>query len=199
MVSYAVAIPILIAVLSLVLSIYTLWLTRRRGRLCMTQPTLVFLGREGPYNQPKIYLRTLLYSTGTKGWVIDGMYLRVFQRDWSYVFDRWAYGETDKLSPGSGLFVGPIGVAYNHHFLLNRDIAEFLYWDGDYKIEVYASVVGRKAQRLGEIKFELRGEQAALLVHVPDAGAFLEWNTEERHYVARVERRSNRRVQPSDV
>src|SRR5579863_8239434 len=103
MVSYAIVVPILIAVASFGLSLYTLWLTQRRGELCMTQPTLVFLGRDGPGNRPKIFLRTLLYSTGSKGWVIDGMYLRVYQRDWSYVFDGWAYGETDKLSPGSGL------------------------------------------------------------------------------------------------
>jgi len=65
-------ITISISVASLALSGFALWLVQfNRGRLKMTQPTLLCLKREHPSMRPKIFLRTLLYTTGPKGRVIE--------------------------------------------------------------------------------------------------------------------------------
>lgn len=48
-------VTLLLALASLGLSVYTLWATQlRRGRLKMTQPTLLCLKREMPAGRPKI-------------------------------------------------------------------------------------------------------------------------------------------------
>src|SRR5690242_2679435 len=102
---------ILLAAASFVLSLYTLWVTQlRRGRLKMTRPSLVCFTREMPSGRSKIFLRTLLFTTASKGRVIENMYLRVHQPGGTYIFDFWGYGESEPLTLGSGLFVGPTGV-----------------------------------------------------------------------------------------
>ena len=163
---------------SLGISLYTLWLTKfHRGRLCMTRPTMVCMIREQPSNRPKIFLRSLLYSTSARGWVVESMYVRMHQRDWSYVFDIWGYGEAEKLSLGSGLFVSQTGAPYNHHFNLARTEREFTWWDGDYRIEVFANLVGMKgAQRLADIKFNLPSEHMGEVLNFRDAAMYFEWD-----------------------
>jgi len=67
-----------ISVVSLLFSGYALWVVQfNHGRLSMTQPTLLCLKRELPSMRPKIFLRTLLFTTGPKGRAIENMFLRV--------------------------------------------------------------------------------------------------------------------------
>lgn len=176
---------------SLGLSLYTLWITKfHRGHLRMTRPTMVCMLREQPSNRPKIFLRSLLYSTSARGWVVENMYLRLHQRDWSYIFDNWGYGEAEKLSLGSGLFVSQTGAPYNHHFNLTRAEREFTWWDGDYRIEVFANLVGMKdAKRLAEIKFNLPGELMGEVVIFSDAAMYFEWDAIVSEYRCHIERR----------
>jgi len=49
----------------------------------MTQPTTVFFGPDagGKLGNPKIYLRTLLFSTGKRGVVVEGMYLKATRNE----------------------------------------------------------------------------------------------------------------------
>jgi hypothetical protein len=162
----------------------------------MTKPTLIFIGRDGPpYTRHKIFLRTLLYSTAVRGWVIESMYIRVHQetlgQTFSYIFDSWHYGETGNLSIGSGLFVGHNGIGHNHHFVLNRTQAtEFVWWGADCRIEIFARVVGKRhPQKLHEIRFVMSSEHSALLTQVLDAGVFFEWDADGDQYIPRAERR----------
>ena len=63
-------ISIIIATIALTISAITAWLTLfRRGRVRMTQPTVIFFGPDSP-NSPKVFLRTLLYSTSKRGQII---------------------------------------------------------------------------------------------------------------------------------
>jgi hypothetical protein len=58
-----------ISVASVLLSGYAIWLVQfNHGRLKMTQPTLLCMKRELPSMRPKIFLGTLLFTTGPKGW-----------------------------------------------------------------------------------------------------------------------------------
>jgi hypothetical protein len=62
------AVTIVIATLSLCISLLTAWLTLfRRGRLQMTKPAVVFFGFDNvPKTTAKIFLRALLYSTAIR-------------------------------------------------------------------------------------------------------------------------------------
>lgn len=189
--NYTTLLTIILAVGSFVLSLYTLWLTQlRRGRVRMTRPTLIFMGREQDSGQYKIFLRTHLFCTSIRGRVIENMYIRLRNRGGSYIFDFWGYAEADKISLGSGLFVGQSGATYNHHFVLRRTDADFIFWDGDYRLEVYANIVGgRYASKLMEIDLNLDSQMAVELVQIIQLGLFFEWDAGREKYTARVERR----------
>lgn len=131
----------------------------------MTKPTIVFFGFDSvPKPTPKVFLRTLLYSTATRGQVVEGMYVRVRHGDNERVFSFWGYGETEKLSPGSGLHVSRTGFAANHHFVLSVHEDAYRFEPGCYEVDVIADVVGRqKPMKLATIKLSLSVELAAAL------------------------------------
>jgi hypothetical protein len=117
----------------------------RKGRVKMTQPTTIYFGadagsRETNSLDPKVYLRTLLFSTAKRGNVISSLHVRVSRGESVQTFNVWVYGE-DKLKRGSGLFVGEQGVVLNHHFLLPKDGTTFKFLPGQYKIELFAARV----------------------------------------------------------
>jgi hypothetical protein len=78
-----------VSVVSLAVSVTVAWITIfRRGTLRMTQPVQVaFLYEDG--TKPKIFLRTLLYATGKRGYVIEGLYLKVKQSDSIQTYGFW--------------------------------------------------------------------------------------------------------------
>lgn len=181
-------ITILISVASLLLSGYAIWVAQfDHGRLKMTQPTLLCMKREFPGARPKIFLRTCLFTTGTKGRVIENMFLKVRQGQRTYRFDFWGHTESHKLTLGSGLFVGSTGVASDHHFNPRENSADdFLFINGEYRIEVFATVVGRKSEKLLGLTFTVNSLQAAELIQIPTRELYLLWNTETRNYDGHV-------------
>ena len=187
-----------ISIVSLCVSAYAVWIAQfNRGRLQMTRPTLLCLKREMPSALPKIFLRTCLFTTGSKGRVIEGMFLRVRQAQGEFTFDFWGHSmENGKLTLGSGLPVGSTGVASDHHFNPREGSGiNFLYVPGDYQIDVYASIVGqRKAKLLYRASFSINSLQSVELVQIPTREMYLIWNADTRSYDSHV-RHVNR---PSD-
>lgn len=160
------SISIPISILSLAISLGTFWLAFiDRGRLKMTKPTIVFFGFDTvPKVTPKVFLRTLLYSTATRGQVVEGMYVKLRHADDERIFSFWGYGETEKLSPGSGLYVSRAGMAANHHFVLSIHELPYQFKPGPYEIDVLANIVGRQEPKtLATIKLKLSEELAAAL------------------------------------
>jgi hypothetical protein len=102
---------ITISVVALSISAVTAWLTLlHRGTVKMTQPTVIFFGPDSPRSRdelplPKIYLRTLLFSTSKRGRVIESMHVALSRNETNQNFNVWVHGN-DKLVRGSGLFVG---------------------------------------------------------------------------------------------
>lgn len=73
------SISLAISVAALVVSSTVAWLTLfRRGSLYMTQPALI--GFLYDSEKPKVFMRTPLYATGKRGYVIEGLYLKIRQR-----------------------------------------------------------------------------------------------------------------------
>jgi hypothetical protein len=141
-----------ISVLSLAVSALTAWLTLfRRGRIKMTQPTVIFFGPDsGRTNEaplPKVYLRALLFATSKRGRVIESMYVALSRNETRQNFNIWVYGN-EKLARGSGLFVGETGVEANHHFLIPRDGSTFHFTEGRYRMDVFAKLLGDRSQTL---------------------------------------------------
>jgi hypothetical protein len=167
---------------------FALWIAQfNRGKLKMIQPTLICLKRDPPDGKPKIFLRTLLFTTGVKGRVIQSMFLRVHNRLGAYLFDFWGHTEGGKLTLGSGLFVGPTGIACDHHFNPPRN-SKFQYVDGAYRIEILAVLVGQpKPRKLIEVTFSLDDWNAGQLLQIENISLWLVWNADERGYDQNIE------------
>ena len=183
-------ITIVMSAAALMFSGYALWATHlNRGRLKMTQPTLVCLKRDLPSNVPKIFLRTLMFTTGTKGHVVESLFLRVHDKFGPHVFDIWGHTDNGKLTLGSGLFVGSTGVACDHHFNPRPHSTNFLFVDGAYRIEVFAAVVGKsKPRKLMEVSFDVTGQESVELMQIFNRELYLQWNAEDRVYEGQLQR-----------
>jgi hypothetical protein len=179
---------------ALIVSGTTAWLTLfRRGAVKMTRPRLVFFGWEttpsGP--RPKIFLRCLLFSTGKRGRVIQNLYLRVKRGEYEGLFGSWAYGDRANLVPGSGLFIGPEGVVYNHHFLPqdNPDtpFVRFGFLPARYSVEIHADLLGRKRPtKLATISVIL-SEEACSRMYQDQVGVLFDWHPDQETYVAEID------------
>jgi hypothetical protein len=183
----------IVSVVALGVSLFTAWFTIfRRGSVRGTHPSFVafrydFVGKELP--QAKIFLRTLLFSTGKRGWVVESLFLRVSEGSSSEEFSFWGYGDKE-LVRGSGMFVPENGIVTNHHFNpLNTDTL-FRFSRGTYKLELVAKLVGR--QRLVSLW--------SVAVDIPpgafdttiarETAVFFSWSPEQKRYIASIEKRS---------
>jgi len=176
-------VSLVISGIALAISAITLWITLlRRGRLRMTTPNVVFFGYDFvPRTTPKIFLRTLLYSTSVQGLVIESMYARLSNAKGTETFSFWGYGETNNLVPGSGLFVGKSGIAVNHHFVLSVDKPPYEFDPGDYTIDIYARTVGQKTpEKLSTLSLTLSSDLAAALSE--NDGVLFELDPETQTY-----------------
>lgn len=188
--------PISVAIsgVALAISATSAWLTLlRRGAVKMTQPTVIFFGPDRSRSkaeqpQPKVYLRTLLFSTSKRGRVIESMHVALSRNERRQNFNIWVYGE-DRLVRGSGLFVGEIGVAANHHFLAPRDSTVFRFEEGHYRLDVYAHLLGDRGATL--LFSQVLDVSAALAEQLrePTAGLYFDWGPDSSRYLSHVERR----------
>ena len=134
---------LVVSALALAVSVMTAWLTLlRRGWVRMTQPTVIYFGPDGGSGAEsdsaamKVFLRTLLYSTGKRGQIVENMFVRLQRGETRQNLNIWAYGE-GSLARGSGLFIPETGVAANHHFLPPPEREQFLFHCGSYTLEVF--------------------------------------------------------------
>jgi hypothetical protein len=186
-------VSIAISVLSLAVSSLTAWLTLfRRGVVKMTQPTIIFFGPDRPRSRderppPKIYLRTLLFSTAKRGRIVESMHVSLSRNETHQNFNIWVYGEREKLVRGSGLFVGETGVAANHHFLTPKDGNSFQFTEGRYKLDVVAHLLGdRTPTPLFSQTLDITRKQAAAL-ECRTAGLYFDWGPDSSRYLPHID------------
>jgi hypothetical protein len=179
---------IIVSFLALAVSALTAWFTLlRKGKIRMTQPTVIYFGPDGGPKSPpdKVFLRTLLYSTGKRGHVIENMFVRLRRGETQQHFNIWAYGDT-RLSRGSGLFVPDIGYAANHHFLLPPDGTSFQFSVGQYVLEVFVTEVGsRSPGLLWTANLEITPENYRDF-NQPGHGLYFDWGPDAASYFAHV-------------
>jgi hypothetical protein len=86
-------ISIAVSILALAISVATAWLTLfRRGTVRMTQPTTIYFGADASASpSPKVYLRTLLYSTAKRGQIIESMFVKLRRAESIQTFNIWVY------------------------------------------------------------------------------------------------------------
>src|SRR3989442_11247782 len=185
-----------ISCLALLVSGITAWLTFfRKGKLVMTQPTVVFLGPDGSRfdsSKNKIYLRTLLYSTAKRGQVLESLHVSLQRYESKQNFNIWVYGEKGNLKRGSGLFVAQEGVTFDHHFLLPEDGANFQFPSGAYRLVVFAKLVGEGTPKeLMSIALAVSESQASQLSE-PNTGIYHDWGPDQQAYHSHIDKKPDR-------
>jgi hypothetical protein len=185
---------ITVSVLALGISSLTAWLTLlRRGTVKMTQPTVIFFGPDTPRQHdepasPKVFLRTLLFSTGKRGRVIESMHVALSHDETHQNFNVWVYGD-DKLVRGSGLFIGETGLAANHHFLAPTNENPFRFTEGLYRLEVFAHLLGDKGQILLFTQTLAISREVGASLKEPGMGLYFDWGPDSSRYLPHVEQR----------
>ena len=188
-------VAITLSALALAVSVVTAWLTLfRRGTVKMTQPTVIYFGADTPRTPgdavpPKVYLRTLLFSTSKRGRVIESMHVRLSRNEAHQNFNIWVHGYDEKLVRGSGFYVGETGVAANHHFLVPRDASAFRFAAGRYRMEVFAHVLGDRDRKLLFAQdLEVTPEEARQLEE-PATGLYFDWGPDSSRYHSHIDKR----------
>jgi hypothetical protein len=182
-----------VSILSLAVSCTVAWLTWfRRGTVEMSQPTSIFFGHDGLADSqrdgPKVYLRTLLYSTSKRGRIVGSMHVSLARDETVQNFPVWVHGERNDLVRGSGLFVGDSGVSANHHFLLPEPGGRYEWRAGIYHLRVYALLVGNKKHKLlFEQHLEIKQDVAAKINEQVAGGVYFDWGPDASRYVARLD------------
>jgi hypothetical protein len=183
-----------ISVIALIVSLFTAWFTiLRRGSLRSTHPSLLaFCYEIGPGESvplAKIFLRTLLFSTGKRGHVIEGLFLSVQEGSRQEEFAFWGHGETSNLVRGSGLFIPETGIGTNHHLNPVRHDVVFRFSQGTYKLELFAKLIGRESPvSLWRIEVDLPDGPFSSTI-ARDTMVFFNWSLEHRRNVASVQSR----------
>lgn len=180
-------VPLVVSFLALAVSALTAWFTLlRKGEIRMTRPTVIYFGPDtGPNGPPdEVFLRTLLYSTGKRGHVIENMFVRLHHGETRQHFNIWAYGDTS-LSRGSGLFVPDTGYAANHHFLLPPDGTSFQFSVGQYVLEVFVTEVGSRGRLLYTANLEITPDNYRDFKQ-PGHGLYFDWGPDAARYFAHV-------------
>ena len=165
----------------------------------MTRPTVIFFGPDaGPSTSPKVYFRSLLFSTSKRGRVIESMHVSLSRNENRQNFSIWVYGEKH-LMRGSGLFVGETGISANHHFLTQKEDVKFCFVAGSYHVEVYAKLVGdRKQILLFSQTLEVTREEAKAL-ETRQAGLYFDWGPDASRYLKHVDTKLDRDPEMVDV
>lgn len=188
-------IPVTISILALTISAVTAWLTLfRRGTVKMTQPTLIFFGPDASRSRnnialPKVYLRTLLFSTSKRGRVIESMHVALSRNETHQNFNIWVHGD-EKLVRGSGLFVGETGVAANHHFLTPKDGSSFRFTEGHYRLDVFAHLLGAKKKTLLFSQNPEVSREIAVQLDEAGVGLYFDWGPDSSRYLPHIEKRA---------
>lgn len=197
----ATSLSLIISGAAFSVSLLTVWLTLlRRGTLRMTQPTQFYLGPDGSPHEgrAKVYLRTLLYSTAKRGHVVENMFVRLSWGEMTRNFPIWVVGD-EKLARGSGLRVGEDGIVANHHFLLPGDVENHSWKAGEYKVDVFARLVGKEAPSLlFSTHLSIDPEQARRL-RSPNTGIYFDWGPDSQRYLTHKRKNAPSRSMPPEV
>jgi hypothetical protein len=98
----------------------------------------------------------------------------------------------EKLSRGSGLFVGEQGTVANHHFLQSPDTEKWSFRPGDYRLQVYAQVVGEKSPTmLFGTTLSISADQSKEL-EKPDTGIYFDCGPKSRSYFSHIDKRASK-------
>ena len=173
-------ISITISLIALGVSLFTFWFINvKKGEVKMTRPNIIcFLGQNNR-DASKVFIRTLLYSTSNQGRYIQNMFIVLRHGETIQNFNVWA-NDANGLVRGSGLFVNKNGVSSYHHFLLPKDETEYIFKAGNYILQIFIEIAGKKTKMIFEEHLKVTEQQAASLGQ--GNAIYYDWAPNTRNY-----------------
>jgi hypothetical protein len=92
----------------------------------------------------------------------------------------------ERLFRGSGIFVGEEGVVADHHFLLSPDSEQYLFKADEYRLEVFARVVGAAQAQLLWSNSLMISEGAAIALTEPNNAIYFDWGPDSNRYIPSI-------------
>jgi hypothetical protein len=126
------------------------------------------------------------------------MYVTLRRGESSQNFNVWVYGE-EKLSRGSGLFVGQQGIVCNHHFVLPKDGTSFQFIAGQYTLHVYASVLGKENPVLLHVASLTLDRDQSADMSKKGAGVYFDWGPDSKRYSSHIEQAPSKHFRSNDL
>ena len=109
----------------------------------MVKPSQVWFGFSKPSRKgAAIFIKSLLYTSGLQGRVIESMYVTLNKGETKQSFNIWNIGQKSNMYRPGGLRVDKAGYLGDHVFLLPKNSQEFQFSDGKYLLEIYARIAG---------------------------------------------------------
>jgi hypothetical protein len=110
------------------------------------------------------------------------MHVKLYRGESVQIFNIWVYGDRKgELVRGSGLYVGKEGVSYNHHFLVPKDGSKYEFLHGQYRLEVYASLLNKQPVKMFTVELAVTENQAAKIKEGRH-GLYFDWGPESNKY-----------------
>jgi hypothetical protein len=176
---------IIISLIALTISAFTFWLTSiKKGIVKMTRPTIICFLEQNGIDGPKVFIRTLLYSTSNQGQYIQNMFVRLDRAETFQNFNVWFYGDTGTVK-GSGLFVNKEGVSSYHHFLLPKDEAKYPFTAGEYSLKIFVETVDKMPKMISEQRLTLTDQQSIDLGQ--GKALYYDWASNAQNYFSHID------------
>jgi hypothetical protein len=167
----------------------------------MTRPTQIYFGPDGlafESSKNKVHLRTLLYSSSKRGQVLESLHISLHRGETKQNFNIWIYGSSKgELHRGSGLFIPQEGITFSHHFLLPEDGSNFIFSAGNYKLSVFAKLVGETKPHEIYCVNLLITETLADSLKKKNNGLFFDWGADQQSYIPSIHVKS--KPSPDDL
>ena len=177
-----------LSLIAICISGTTFWLTLvKKGRLICLRP-LSFNIRSVSYETDATYqilLRQLfIATTGPRLFFIEQLYLELRKNTSRQQFNIWVYCKKNDLVRASGIKIGHDDVNADHYFLLPKDVSDYAFVAGSYKLELFAKVWGREDPvLLTECEFAIDKKQSVALNNREQSLNF-DWTNNERDYTS---------------
>lgn len=150
--------PIVLSTAAIILSGLTLYFVNFwGGKITMVKPSQIWFGFSKPNQKgAAVFIKTLLYTSGLQGRVVESMYVTLSKGETKQSFNIWNIGQGSNMYRPGGLRVSKSGYLGDHVFLLPKNSQEFQFTDGKYTLEIYAHVAGDNSPlKLQTVKLDI--------------------------------------------
>ena len=136
---------------AIAISLLTFYFSQlRKGKVKLSKPNQIWFGLPDLSKKRRghILIKSVLYSTGSQGQIIERLYAKLDTNNSSKEFSGWVIGkQSDTYKPG-GMKISKEGYVGDHHFIHPKDGTSYSFKTGDYLLRIFAKIAGKETDVL---------------------------------------------------